>query len=64
MKHIKSKNFEYEFQSKSTLYSLTECQELLAWSRWHIWSLSESKGIRTHNYLVHKQKLNHLAKLA
>ena len=30
VKHIKSKNSEYEFQSKSTLYSLTECQELPA----------------------------------
>ena len=27
-------------------------------------SLSDSNGIRTHNYLVRKRTLNHLAKLA
>ena len=39
-------------------------KELLAWSRRHIWSLSDSNGIRTHNHLVRKRTLNHLAKLA
>ena len=38
--------------------------ELLARSRHHIWSLSDSNGIRTHNHLVLKQTLNHLVKLA
>ena len=28
-----------------------------------IWCLSNSNGIRTHNHLVHKQTLNHLAKI-
>ena len=38
-------------------------KELLARSRHHIWSLSDSNGIRTHNHLVRKRTLNHLAKL-
>ena len=39
-------------------------KELLARSRRYIWSLSDSNEIRTHNHLVHKRTLNHLAKLA
>ena len=39
-------------------------KELLARSRCHIWSLSDSKVIRTHNHLVRKRTLNYLAKLA
>ena len=39
-------------------------KELLTWSMPHIWSLSSSNDIRTHNHLVRKQTLNHLAKLA
>ena len=39
-------------------------KELLAQSSHHIWSLSDSNRIRTHNYLVGKQTLNDLAKLA
>ena len=39
-------------------------KELIAWSRCHIWSLSDSNGIQTHNHLVCKLILNHLAKLA
>ena len=54
----------YEFQSESTLYSLPECQGTPARSRCHIWNLSDYNRIRTHNHLVHKWKLNHLAKLA
>ena len=42
----------------------SKCQELLAWSRHHIWSLNDSNGIRTHNHLVRKQTLNHSAKQA
>ena len=38
-------------------------KEFLARSRCHIWNLSDSNGIRTHNHLVRKQTLNHLAKL-
>ena len=36
-------------------------KELLARSRRHIWSLSDSNVIRTHNHLVRKRTLNHLA---
>ena len=38
-------------------------KKLLAWTRCHIWSLSDSNGIRTHNnHLVRKRTLNYLAK--
>ena len=53
----------YTFQSESTLYNCLNARELLAWNRCDIWSLSDSKGIWTHNHLVHKRTLNHLAKL-
>ena len=36
-------------------------KELLPRSRCHIWSLSDSNGIQTHNYLVRKRTPNHLA---
>ena len=39
-------------------------KELLAWSSCHIWSLSDSDKIQTHNHLVCIWTLNHLAKLA
>ena len=38
-------------------------KELLAWNRRDVWGLIDSNGIRTHNHLVRKRKLNHLAKL-
>ena len=38
-------------------------KELLARSRRHIQSLSDSNEIRIHNHLVRKPTLNHLAKL-
>ena len=38
--------------------------ELLARSRRHIWSLSDSNVIRTHNHLVRKRTLDNLAKQA
>ena len=38
-------------------------KEPLARSRRHIWSLSDCNGIWTHNHLVRKRTLNHLAKL-
>ena len=47
----------YEFQNKSTLYSLAEYQGTLSQSRPHIWRLSDSNVIRTHNHLVRKQTL-------
>ena len=39
-------------------------KELLARSRRHIWRLSDSNVIGTHNHLLLKQTLNHLVKLA
>ena len=39
-------------------------KELLGWSRRHIWSLSDRNVIPTHNHLIPKRTLNHLAKLA
>ena len=39
-------------------------KELLSWSRCHIWDLNDSNEIRTHNHLVRKRTLNHLANLA
>ena len=47
---------------ESTLCSCLNVKELLAWSRREIWSLSDVNCIRTHNHLVHKRTLNHLAK--
>ena len=54
----------YAFQSESTLYSCLNVKELLAQSRCKIWSLSDCNWTRTHNHLVHKWTLSHLAKLA
>ena len=54
----------HDFQSESKLYSCLNVTELLAQSRHHIWSLSDCNLIRTHNNLVRKRKLNHLAKLS
>ena len=53
----------YAFQSESTLCSCLNVKELLARRRRKIWSLSDCHWTRTHNHLVHKRKLNHLAKL-
>ena len=50
----------YKFQSESALFA----KELLAQSRHYIWSLGDSNAIRTHNHLVRKRTLNHLAKMA
>ena len=52
------------FQSKSTLCSYLNIKELLAWSRHNIWSLSDCNATATHNHLVCKWTINHLAKLA
>ena len=54
----------YAFQSESTLYIYLNFKELLARNRREFWSLSDCNWIRTHNHLVHKRTLNHLAKLA
>ena len=54
----------YTFQSESTLYSCLNLKELLARKRRDDWSLSDTTGIWTHNHLVRKWTLNHLAELA
>ena len=54
----------YAFQSESTLSSCLNVKELFAQSRRKIWSLSYCSWTRTHNHLVHKRTLKHLAKLA
>ena len=53
----------YDFQSESTLYSYLNVKELLAQNRRPIFHLSDSNGIRTHNHLVCKRTVKHLAKL-
>ena len=54
----------YAFQSEPTLYSCPNVKELFARSRCEIWSLTDCNWTRTHYHLVHKRKLNNLAKLA
>ena len=65
-----SYHVKYAFQSESALYICLNVKELLAWNRCNIWSFSDCNGTRTrngtrtHNYLVRKWTLKHLAKLA
>ena len=54
----------YEFERESTLYSCLNVKEILARRRRYIWRLSDCNGTRTHNHLVRKRILKHLAKLA
>ena len=54
----------YVFQSESTLYICLNVKEFLAWNRREIWSLSDCNWTRTHDHLVRKRTLNHLASLA
>ena len=54
----------YAFQSESILYSCVNVRKLLAQSRHKIWSLKDCNWTWTYNHSVHKQTLNHLAKLA
>ena len=51
-------------QSESTLYSCLTVKELLAQCRREIWSLRDYNWTQSHNHLVNKWTLNHLAKLA
>ena len=53
----------YAPYSKSTLYSCLSVKELLAWNRRDIWSLGDFNVNETPNHLIHKQTINHLAKL-
>ena len=52
------------FHSEPTLYAFLNVKKFCARNRCDIWSLSDSNGIWTHNHLVPKQTLNHLAKLS
>ena len=61
---VGSYHVTYVFQSESTLYSCLNVKELLARSRRDIWRLSDCNGTRTHNHLVCKRTVNHLAKLS
>ena len=61
---VRSYHVTYVFQSESTLYICLNVKELLVRSRREIWSLSDCNWTRTHNHLVHKRTLSHLAKLA
>ena len=54
----------YAFQSESTLCSYLNVKEPLGQSRREIWRLSDCNWTRTHNHLVDKGTLNHLAKPA
>ena len=54
----------YMFQTESTVYSCLNVKELLARSRRKIWNSSDCNWTWTQNHFVHKQTLNHLAKLA
>ena len=59
-----SKNIEDSFQSESTLYSCLNVKEIFPRTGCGIQFLSDSNWTRTHNHLVLKQTINHLAKLA
>ena len=47
-----------------TLWFTWMSRNAFSWSRSHIWGLSDSSKIQTHNHLVCKRAINHLAKLA
>ena len=54
----------YAFQSESTLYSCLNLKEVLARGRGEIKSFNDRSQTQTHNNLVLKLTLNHLAKWA
>ena len=51
------------FRVNLTLYSCLNFKKRLAQNKRDIWSLSDCKVTRTHNHLVCKWTINHLAKL-
>ena len=53
----------YAFQSEFALYSCLNVKEVLAGKKRKIWILSDCNWTWTHDHLVHKQTLSHLAKL-
>ena len=58
-----SHHVTYVFQSQSTFYICLNMKELFARNRPDMGSLSNCKGTQTHNHLVRKRTLTHLAKL-
>ena len=54
----------YAFLSESTFYICLDVSEIFGRNRCNIWSLSDCNRTRTHNILVCKRTLKHLAKLA
>ena len=54
----------YALWSESSLYFFLNVKVLLGWNRRNIWSPRDCHGTRTHNHLVRKGTLNHMAKLA
>ena len=54
----------YAFQSESTLYIRLNLKKPLALNRCNIWSLCDCNKTQTHNHLICKWTLNHLAILA
>ena len=60
---VYSYHVTHAFQSEYTLYSCMNVKELLAQKRPEIQKLSYCNETRTHNQLVRKGTLNHLAKL-
>ena len=54
----------FAFQSESALYSCLKVKDHLCRNRHEISGLSDCNKTRTHDHLVFKRTLNHLAKLA
>ena len=58
---VGSYHVTYAFQSESILYICMIVKDILARNRHEIYSLSDCNGTRTHNYIVRKGTLKHLA---
>ena len=54
----------HAFQSESTLHMGLNIKKLLTRNRHDVWNLSDCSRTRTHNHLVCRWTLNHLAELA
>ena len=53
----------HHLESISTIYSDLNVNEILARSSCEIWIMSDCNSTRTHNHIVYKWALKHLAKL-
>ena len=62
--HVTYHIMSCHIQIESTFYICLNVKELLSQNKHPIWCLSDCKGTLAHNYLVCKQTLNHLARLA